>query len=91
VNYSAPSRDFNIIRPIHNQEINCVQDTSIHVQEHEYEKEHIDKKKHAKKEKKNSRDASCDAKLVMKIKAKDVLFSLTLIIIVVTPTKFNKL
>jgi hypothetical protein len=47
--------------------------------------------KHPKKEKKNSRDVSCDAKIVMKIKAKYVLFSLALIITLVTPAKFNKL
>ena len=51
----------------------------------------ISTKTKAKKEKNNLRDVSCDAKLVMKIKAKVLLFSLNLIIILVTPAKFNKL
>lgn len=51
----------------------------------------ISTKNKAKKEKNNLRDASCDAKLVMKIKTKGLLFSPTLIIILVTPAKFNKL
>lgn len=68
-----------------------MQGTSITVEEHENERVKIDKKNEAKKEKNNLRDASRDATIVMKIKAKGFLFSLTLIIILVTPAKFNKL
>jgi len=48
----VPSRDFKIIKPIHSQVTNCVQDTSITVQEHENEQVNIDKKEDKDREEK---------------------------------------